>query len=71
VLGKEGPMDTLTVRVECAHGAEPEGAQHARSGLVHDIKAYIGVTAAIEILPEGGVERSVGKARRIVDQRPR
>ncbi|MGO4281472.1 phenylacetate--CoA ligase PaaK [Cupriavidus sp. RAF20_2] len=71
VLGKEGSMDTLTVRVECAHGAEPEGAQHARSGLVHDIKAYIGVTAAIEILPEGGVERSVGKARRIVDQRPR
>jgi len=71
VLGKDGPMDTLTVRVECAHGAEPEGAQHARSGLVHDIKAYIGVTAAIEILPEGGVERSVGKARRIVDQRPR
>lgn len=71
VLGKEGPMDTLTVRVECAHGAEPEGAQHARSGLVQDIKAYIGVTAAIEILPEGGVERSVGKARRIVDQRPR
>ena len=71
VLGKEGPMDTLTVRVECAHGAEPEGAQHARSGLVNDIKAYIGVTAAIEILPEGGVERSVGKARRIVDQRPR
>ena len=71
VLGKEGPMDTLTVRVECAHGAEPEGAQQARSGLVHDIKAYIGVTAAIEILPEGGVERSVGKARRIVDQRPR
>lgn len=71
VLGKEGPMDTLTVRVECAHGAEPAGAQHARSGLVNDIKAYIGVTAAIEILPEGGVERSVGKARRIVDQRPR
>lgn len=71
VLGKEGPMDTLTVRVECAHGAEPAVAGPARAGLANDIKAYIGVTAAIEILPEGGVERSVGKARRIVDQRPR
>lgn len=71
VLGKEGPLDTLTVRVECAHGAEPSVAALAREQLTHDIKAYIGVTAGIEILPEGGVERSVGKARRIVDNRPR
>jgi len=71
VLGKEGPLDTLTVRVECAHGAEPSVAARAREQLTHDIKAYIGVTAGIEILPEGGVERSVGKARRIVDNRPR
>ncbi|MBU70186.1 MAG: phenylacetate--CoA ligase [Cupriavidus sp.] len=71
VLGKEGPLDTLTVRVECNHGADPAIAGQAQSVLAHDIKAYIGVTAAIEILPEGGVERSVGKARRIVDNRPR
>lgn len=71
VLEKEGPLDTLTVRVECAHGADPSIAGQAQAGLAHDIKAYIGVTAGIEILPEGGVERSVGKARRIVDHRPR
>lgn len=71
VMGKEGPLDTLTVRVECNHGADPAIAGQAQSVLAHDIKAYIGVTAAIEILPEGGVERSVGKARRIVDNRPR
>jgi phenylacetate-CoA ligase len=71
VLGKEGPLDTLTVRVECNHGADPAIAGQAQSVLAQDIKAYIGVTAAIEILPEGGVERSVGKARRIVDSRPR
>ncbi|KWR88593.1 phenylacetate--CoA ligase PaaK [Cupriavidus sp. IDO] len=71
VLSKDGHMDTLTVRVECAHGAEPAMAQTARATLANDIKAYIGVTAGIEVLPEGGVERSVGKARRIVDLRPR
>lgn len=71
VLGKEGHLDTLTVRVECAHGVEPDTARHARDTLTHEIKAYIGVTVALEILPSGGVERSVGKARRIVDQRPR
>jgi len=71
VLNKEGPLDTLTVRVECAHGADPSCAGGAQAQLAHDIKAYIGVTAGIEILPAGGVERSVGKARRIVDNRPR
>ncbi|ULX55206.1 phenylacetate--CoA ligase [Cupriavidus taiwanensis] len=71
VLGKDGHMDTLTVRVECAHGGEPARAQAARERLAHEIKSYIGVTASIEVLPEGGIERSVGKAKRIVDQRPR
>jgi phenylacetate-CoA ligase len=71
VLKREGHMDTLTVRVECAHGSEPALAHGARERLAQEIKAYIGVTAGIEVLPEGGVERSVGKARRIVDQRPR
>ncbi|WP_444633225.1 phenylacetate--CoA ligase PaaK [Cupriavidus oxalaticus] len=71
VLGKDGHMDTLTVRVECAHGSEPARAQAARERLAHEIKSYIGVTATIEVLQEGGIERSVGKAKRIVDQRPR
>ncbi|MBP0622493.1 phenylacetate--CoA ligase PaaK [Cupriavidus consociatus] len=71
VLGKDGHMDTLTVRVECAHGSEPVRAQAARERLAHEIKSYIGVTATIEVLPEGGIERSVGKAKRIVDQRGR
>jgi phenylacetate-CoA ligase len=71
VLGKDGHMDTLTVRVECAHGSEPARAPAARERLAHEIKSFIGVTATIEVLPEGGIERSVGKAKRIVDQRPR
>ncbi len=71
VLNKDGPLDTLIVRVECAHGADPATARQAESQLAHDIKSYIGVTAGIEILAEGGVERSVGKARRIVDLRSR
>jgi len=71
VLNKDGPLDTLTVRVECAHGADPSVAGQAQAMLAHDIKSYIGVSAGIEILPEGGVERSGGKARRIVDNRPR
>ncbi|MDQ0141369.1 phenylacetate--CoA ligase PaaK [Cupriavidus necator] len=71
VLAKEGHLDTLTVRVECAHGNETATTHGARERLAHEIKSYIGVTAGIEVLPEGGIERSVGKAKRIVDRRPR
>jgi phenylacetate-CoA ligase len=39
--------------------------------LQHDIKAYIGTSVAIDLKPEGGVERSQGKAKRVVDLRPR
>lgn len=71
VLAKEGPLDTLTVRVECAHGTVPDAVGAARDALAQAIKAYIGVSVSIEVLPTGGIERSVGKARRIIDQRPR
>lgn len=65
----KGPLDTLTVRVEAALGTPAEVADAAGGQLAHDIKAMIGVTAAIELLAVGGVERSVGKARRVVDLR--
>jgi phenylacetate-CoA ligase len=65
-LTREGRMDSMTVRVEArpdAYGAA-EGTPLAQA-----IKARIGVTAAVEVLPPGGIERSVGKARRVVDRR--
>jgi phenylacetate-coenzyme A ligase PaaK-like adenylate-forming protein len=34
-----------------------------------DIKSLIGVTATVRIAPPGSVERSQGKAQRVVDQR--
>ncbi|GGC89962.1 phenylacetate--CoA ligase PaaK [Undibacterium terreum] len=69
VLTREGPLDALTVRVEMKAGAEPAQADAARQTLMHDIKAYIGTSAEVVILPVGGIERSVGKAKRVLDQR--
>jgi phenylacetate-CoA ligase len=73
ILSKDGPLDALTVAVETRPGtaADSEAARHAAQQLQHDIKSFIGTTARIELRPEGGVERSAGKARRVVDQRPR
>ncbi|WP_374666828.1 phenylacetate--CoA ligase PaaK [Ramlibacter sp.] len=71
ILTREGPLDELTVAVEVAHGVEAGGApaREAAAALGHAIKAYIGTSARIELRPEGGIERSMGKARRVVDQR--
>jgi phenylacetate-CoA ligase len=71
ILTREGPLDTLTVAVEVAAGVAPEGsdAQSAAQTLAHHIKSFIGTSARIELRPAGGIERSLGKARRVVDQR--
>ncbi|WP_321793850.1 phenylacetate--CoA ligase PaaK [Burkholderia pyrrocinia] len=71
VLTKEGPLDVLTLNVEpCPDTAPDTAAIHAaKQTLAHDIKSLIGVTAVINVLPVNGIERSVGKARRVVDKR--
>ncbi len=73
-LTREGPLDVLTVRVELKPGlSHGDGAAvaGAQTALAHAIKAYIGVSATIRIEPPGAVERSVGKARRVIDKRGR
>jgi phenylacetate-CoA ligase len=69
VLSKEGPLDVLTVRVELRTAEETLQQEKTRMALMHDIKAYIGASAEVELLPPGGIERSVGKAKRIIDLR--
>ncbi len=71
VLTRNGAMDELQVLVETQVGIDPksDAAKAAAKQLQHDIKAYIGSSAAIELHASGGVERSAGKARRVVDLR--
>jgi len=71
VLTKQGPMDCVTVIVEPApeSAADMARLKSATDALAYDIKAFIGVTAQIDLRPVNGIERSVGKARRVVDQR--
>ncbi len=71
ILRREGVMDGLLVLVETRAGVMPESleARAAARQLQHDIKAYVGTSVEIELRAAGGVERSVGKAKRVVDQR--
>ena len=59
-VSKQGPLDHLAVVVE----GKAEGA----AALAHHIKSYVGISAEVRI---GAVERSIGKAKRVIDKRPR
>jgi phenylacetate-CoA ligase len=69
VLGKDGPLDTLTITAEPAPGTSAQTADVAGSHLADRIKSSIGVTVAVQVMPAGTVERSAGKMRRVIDQR--
>jgi phenylacetate-CoA ligase len=69
ILGKDGPLDTLTVITEPAPGTSLETAQMSGRHLADRIKDTIGVTVTIDVVAPGGVERSAGKMRRVIDNR--
>ncbi|MPZ97313.1 MAG: phenylacetate--CoA ligase, partial [Propionibacteriales bacterium] len=70
VLTRPGRMDELTVRVE-THGAGLAGAEQQRLAdrLRTLVKDTVGVTIDVEISEPHALERSLGKAKRIDDQR--
>jgi phenylacetate-CoA ligase len=69
---REGRLDQLTVRVEAApKAAAHEARMILAERLAHHIKSVIGVTCTVEVVDPGAIERSIGKAKRIVDLRPR
>ena len=71
ILTKEGPLDVMTLNVESCPDTRADEATlaAAKAALAYDIKALIGVTAIVNVLPVNGIERSVGKAKRVIDKR--
>ena len=71
ILEKDGPLDVLTVKVETRKSlsCESSEAKQAAVNLEHDAKAYIGTSLKVELCLEGGIERSMGKAKRVIDKR--
>ena len=72
VLSREGRLDCMTVHVEAMPQAV-DAAQRAASAkeLADHIKSVVGVSTKIVVGDPDSVERSAGKARRIVDSRPK
>jgi phenylacetate-CoA ligase len=71
-LFREQRLDSVRLHVE----ARPEHADHAsRAAQAALLKAHIrnvvGIGVEVEVADPGGIERSMGKAKRIIDKRPK
>ncbi|MGL4810749.1 MAG: phenylacetate--CoA ligase PaaK [Beijerinckiaceae bacterium] len=70
ILTRDGRMDQMEILVEERPGAG-DGAQAAGKMLAKMVKDNVGVSARVTVLPVDGIERSLGKARRVIDKRPK
>lgn len=71
-LVRAGRMDDMVVHVEAMPHAADETARAASAKeLAHHIKSVVGVSTKVRVGDPDSVERSAGKARRVVDNRPK
>ena len=71
-LHRKGRMDAMRVVVETtAQAADDEATSSSAKTLSKKIKDVVGVSAEIIVGKPGSVERSQGKARRVIDSRPK
>jgi phenylacetate-CoA ligase len=68
---RPGALDEITVHVERAAQAGEADGRAAGQRLATLIKSLIGISAGVDVMAPGGIERSLGKARRVVDRRPK
>jgi phenylacetate-CoA ligase len=68
---RPGALDEMTVMVERAPAAGSADGERAGKSLQHLVKSLIGVSCEVKVLAPGGIERSLGKAKRVIDKRPK
>jgi phenylacetate-CoA ligase len=71
-LTRDGRMDEMTVLAEARPGHWDAGGLAEQAGaLAHHIKSTIGISTRIKIVAPDTLERSLGKAKRVYDKRPK
>ncbi len=65
-LTRHNQLDSMTIHVECSASAD---AHRAQRELQHAVKSYVGITVEVVVHEPGSIERSAGKAKRLVDRR--
>ena len=72
IVNREGNLDTMEVRVEVDENVfsdQVKNLQRLESKIEKNIKEFLGVTAKCKLVEPKGIERSEGKAKRIIDMR--
>ena len=71
-VSRDGHMDAVKILVEAREGgADAEARAAAGQALQHAIKVNVGISTRVIVQEPGAVARSEGKARRVVDLRPK
>jgi phenylacetate-CoA ligase len=70
---REGPMDALDVVVECKppHAGNAQSEASAAAALAQLVKSHVGISTQVRTVAVGGITRSLGKAQRVIDLRPK
>jgi phenylacetate-CoA ligase len=70
---RDGHLDAVSVNVEVRADQpfDDSALDTAAKDLQHHIKSYIGISTKVNVLPPNSIERSLGKARRVIDKRPK
>ena len=73
VVARDGHLDTLAVKAELRDTSlSQDGIAALARELEHNIKTYVGVTTKVTLVGPEGIERTLtGKAKRVIDQRPK
>ncbi len=74
IVDREGTLDTLEVQVEMSENQsvnfdEVKVLQKLEQQLKKDMKDYLGITAKIKLVESKTIQRSEGKASRVIDKR--
>jgi phenylacetate-CoA ligase len=74
IVRKKGYLDQLIVKVEAkkeAYEAGPQKRKEVESKIIKHIKSIMGVTVDVNLLEPKLLTRSEGKAKRVIDERPK
>ncbi|MFK7997085.1 MAG: phenylacetate--CoA ligase PaaK [Granulosicoccus sp.] len=69
IVDRDGRLDSLAVNVESRIVLDDGSIAGLSTELQEQIKSLIGVSTTVNVVAPGGVERSEGKAKRVVDKR--
>jgi phenylacetate-CoA ligase len=70
---RDGHLDSMEVNVEMRPDQvfDASAAASAAKDLQHHIKSYVGISTKVTVRDPNTIERSLGKARRVIDKRPK